>query len=282
MFTKTKIIIGLALAACVGSASAAEPKIAVTDLTYEEKVSEYFRTVSASSKSSVKASVSERESDYSSSSRARINAKSESNYQETEGYYTYIDRGELRTYTADLKGALLKGGGVRLVQAKPYVGRPTDKIYDIIARIKQGYYPGADYVLFGTVSNIAFRHETMPLAMGNSTTANLTLDLVADFSLINTRTYEIKAAFSASGSGQDTKILSRPGDRVVLNRGKVMQETSRSLADAAYGELMSQFGVPRAGNRSSSTSRTTSSNVTITTESNSMQEQRNEPVMIYK
>jgi hypothetical protein len=283
MFKKTQIIIGLTLAACFGSANAAEPKIAVTDLTYEEKVSEYFRTVSASSKSSVKASVSERESDYSSSSRARLNAKSESNYYEAEGYYTYIDRGELRTYTADLKGALLKGGGVRLVQAKPYVGRPTDKIYDIISRIKQGYYPGADYVLFGTVSNIAFRQETMPLAMGSSTTANLTLDLVADFSLINTRTYEIKAAFSASGSGQDTKILTRPGDRVVLNRGKVMQETSRSLADAAYGELMAQFGVPRVGNRSTSSSRTTSSSVTITTDSNSMQQdQRNEPVMIYK
>ncbi len=282
MFKKTQLVLGFALAACFGTAVAAEPKIAVTDLTYEEKVSEYFRTVSASSKTSVKASASERESDFSSSSRARINAKSESNYYESEGYYTYIDRGELRTYTADLKGALLKGGGVRLVQARPYVGKPTDKIYDIIGRIKQGFYPGADYVLFGTVSNIAFRQETMPLAMGTSTTANLTLDLVADFSLINTKTYEIKAAFSASGSGQDTKILSRPGDRVVLNRGKVMQETSRSLADAAYAELMAQFGVPRTGNRSSSVSRTTSSSVTVTTESNTMQDQKNEPVMIYK
>ena len=100
-------------------------------------------------------------------------------------------------------------------------------------------------MLFGTVSNIAFRQETMPLAMGSSTTANLTLDLVADFSLINTRTYEIKAAFSASGSGQDTKILTRPGDRVVLNRGKVISETSKSLADSAYAELMTQFGAPR-------------------------------------
>lgn len=286
MLKKTQFIlaqlgIGLALAACFGSAQAAEQKIAVTDLTYEEKVSEYFRSVSASSKTSVKASGSEQENDYGSSSRGRFSAKSETSYHEEEGIYTYIDRGELRTYTADLKGALLKGGGVRLVQARPYVGKPTDKIYDIISRIKQGFYPGADYVLFGTVSNIAFRQETMPLAMGTSTTANLTLDLVADFSLINTRTYEIKAAFSASGSGQDTKILSRPGDRVVLNRGKVMQETSRSLADAAYGELMAQFGVPH-GNRAATISRSSTTNVTISRDTTSSQEQRNEPVMIYK
>ncbi len=283
MFKKAQFVIGLALAACFGTAIAAEPKIAVTDLTYEEKVSEYFRVVSASSKSSVKASASERENDYGSSSRARLSAKSESNYYEAEGVYTYIDRGELRTYTADLKGALLKGGGVRLVQARPYVGKPTDKIYDIISRIKQGLYPGADYVLFGTVSNIAFRQESMPLAMGSSVTANLTLDLVADFSLINTRTYEIKAAFSASGSGQDTKILSRPGDRVVLNRGKVIQETSRSLADAAYDELMAQFGLPRHGRSSTTTtSRTSSTSVTISNDGRPAPQQGNEPVMIYK
>lgn len=100
-------------------------------------------------------------------------------------------------------------------------------------------------MLFGTVSSIDFRVERMPLAMGNSTTATLTLDLVVDFSLINTRTYEVKAAFSAAGTGQDTKILSRPGDRVVLNRGKVIADTSRSLAEAAYAELTTQLGVPR-------------------------------------
>lgn len=236
----------LAFAASHGAAHASgEPTIAVTDLTYEEKVSQYFRVVSASSRSSIDASASERETDHSYAARSRVRGQSESSYREEEGVYTYIDRGELRTYTADLKGALLKSGQIRLVQARPYVGKPTERIYDIIARIKQGFYPGADYVLFGSVSNIAFRQEAMPLAMGSSTTANLTLDLVADFSLINTRTYEVKTAFSASGSGQDTKIVSRAGDRVVLNRGKVMQETSRSLAENAYVEMMTQLGFGR-------------------------------------
>lgn len=234
----------MALFAVAAVAMAADPKIAVTDLTYQEKVSEYFRFVSASSKSSVKARESERETPHTYSGRSSINAQAESSYTEAEGVYSYIDRGELRTYTADLKGALLKGGGVRLVQAKPYTGKPTEQIYDIIARIKQGYYPGADYVLFGTVSSIQFRQEANRLTMGQSFTAVLSLDLVADFSLINTRTYEVKAAFSATGSGQDTKILTQVGDRVAFNRGKVIAETSRTLADAAYMELMTQLGMP--------------------------------------
>ncbi|HEY4541218.1 MAG TPA: hypothetical protein VIG66_02465 [Noviherbaspirillum sp.] len=247
----TTLIKSAAALAFIGAAGAAAaqtmPKIAVTDLTYEEKVSEYFRVVAAHSKGSVKADSRERETLNSYSSRDRVDAKHESSYFEAEGTYSYIERGELRTYTADLKGAMLKGGGVRLTQAKPYNGKPTEQIYDIIARIKKGYYPGADYVLFGTLSNVEFRQESMQLPGAAGYTAQLALDLVADFSLINTKTYEVKAAFSAMGSGKDVKILTRPGDRVAFNRSKVIQETSRTLAQEAYAELMSQFGVPRTG-----------------------------------
>ncbi|MBR7794364.1 hypothetical protein KDM87_17345 [Undibacterium sp. FT147W] len=276
MLNMKKILAGVFCSAAACSALAAEPKIAVTDLTYEEKVSEYFHVVSASSKSSVKGSYSERETDRSYSQRGKIDAKSESNYYEAEGFYTYIDRGELKTYTADLKGAMIKGGGVHLIQARPYVGKPMEKIYDIIGRIKQGMYPGADYVLFGTVSNIQFRQESNQLQYGNSMTASLSLDLVADFSLINTKTYEVKAAFSASGSGVDTKIISRAGDRVVFNRGKVIQETSRSLADAAYNELMVQFGLPRGANRPAN------SNVNGQPVVPAVPVQNTEPVTVYR
>lgn len=253
----TTVLRGMAAALLTGicAFAAAQPKIAVTDLTYQEKVSEYFRVVAAHSKGSVKGSSRERETRTTYSARDSIDAQHESSYFEAEGVYSYIERGELRTYTADLKGALLKGGGVRLMQAKPYNGKPTEQIYDIIDRIKKGHYPGADYVLFGTVSNVEFREDAMQLPGAAGYTATLALDLVADFSLINTKTYEVKAAFSAMGRGSDVKILTRPGDRVSFNRSKVIQETSRSLADEAYAELMAQFGSARAGAIGTSTTR---------------------------
>ena len=40
------------------------------------------------------------------------------------------------------------------------------------------------------------------------------------------------------------KVVSRPGDRATFSRPKVIAEASKSLAEAAYGELMSQFGLP--------------------------------------
>ncbi|MGL6203661.1 MAG: hypothetical protein ACRC2X_05050, partial [Giesbergeria sp.] len=75
-----------------------------------------------------------------------------------------------------------------------------------------------------------------------SATRQYGLQLLADFSLINTKTYEIKAAFSAQGAGNDTKILSVRGDIAPPNRAKVLKETSVSLAQDVYQQLTQQLG----------------------------------------
>ena len=51
----------------LAASAAPPPKVAVTDLAYEERVSEYFRVVAATEKSSLRASgrESERETDFS-------------------------------------------------------------------------------------------------------------------------------------------------------------------------------------------------------------------------
>jgi hypothetical protein len=225
---------------------AGPPRVAVTDLTYEEKVSEYFRVVAASEKSSLKASgrESERETDSSYSARrsGKVDARSESKYFEAEGTYTYIDRGELHKFTADIKGEMVKSRCCQVMQGKPYTEtKNTEKIYDIIDRIKKGYYPGAEFVLFGTISSIQFRQEANPVMNTNTVSHTLSLELVADFSLINTKTYQVRAAFSAMGEGQDVKLLSSAGGRVVLNRGKVVSETSKSLGADVIRQMQEQL-----------------------------------------
>lgn len=227
-----------------GAAYADAPKIAVTDLAYEEKVSQYFHVVAASEKSSIRASESrrERDSDYSSSAsgRSSVSGKHESNYFEAEGTYTYIDRGELRKFNADIKGEMLKSGIYRVMEAKPYTAKNTEKLYDVINRIKQGMYPGADYVLFGSVNSMEWRNEANPVQGTGKYTQTMSLELVAEFSLINTRTYEVKAAFSAMGEGQDVKFLT--GNNVVVpNRGKVVSEVSKSLGADVARQLEEQF-----------------------------------------
>lgn len=220
-------------------------KVAVTDLAYEERVQEYFRSIRATEKSSLRASAreSERDSEHSYSRRASgsLNARSESTYSYDEGVYSYIERGELRKFTADIKGEIVKSGYFKVVQGKPFTAKNTEKLYDVIARIKQGMYPGADYVLFGSVNNIQFRQEANPIDHTDTVSHTLSLELVGEFSLISTRTYEVKAAFSAMGEGSDVKLMSSRGGRLVLNRGKVVSEVSKSLGEDVIRQMEEQL-----------------------------------------
>jgi len=238
------------------------PKVAVTDLAYQQRVSEHFEVVDASAKSHVQAG------------RHSLVTHSEEQYTGISGSHTRIDQGELRHFTADLKGAIIKGGGVTLIQGKvfddggpqpskaeqllPLVkgGKATKPVRqpdvnDIIARIKKGDFKGADHVLFGSLSSIEFQQDVAPLQGTTSLTAQYNLNLSADFNLIDTRTLEVRAAFTAIGSGNDTKIVSNRGDIANPNRARVIRDASRSLADDAYAQLLEQFGLsqPAMGRR---------------------------------
>lgn len=254
---KTIPFLGALLAAFVAAGPAMAqrtPSVAVSDLAYSERVREYFEVAQLRTQASMQAN------------RHSMAAQQSGELTYAAGSYSYIEQGELRNFTADIKGALLKGGGVKLVQSRAFDGgapqsskaeqvlhqmqtgkapaKPVRQpsVHDIVSRIKKGEFAGADYVLFGTVSSIEFRNELSPLQGTTSASYLFSLDLVSDFSLINTRTYEITAAFSAQGAGQDVKLISNRGDVVAPNRGKVIRTTSQTLADSVYSQLVEQLG----------------------------------------
>lgn len=241
--------------AVAGSALAQQgaPRIAVTDLAYTQAVAQYFEAATY------------REQGQLNANRHSISASHQSSGTYVAGTYSYLEQRELGSFTNDIKGALLKGTAFRLVQGKGFdAGNPQPtkaeqalnqiqtgkmakpvrqpEVKDIIARIKKGEFNGADYVLFGTLSSIEFRDQFSPLQGSTSATMQYGLDLLADFSLIHTKTHEIKASFSAQGAGNDTKILSNRGDVMPPNRAKVMRETSQTLALSVYEQLASQLG----------------------------------------
>lgn len=252
--TFTSVLSALLLSMGLYGAAQAQgvPRIAVTDLAYTQAVSQYFEAASYKESANVQANR------YSASGSYRASGTY------VAGSYSYLEQRELGSFTNDVKGALLKGTGFRLVQGKSFDSgnpQPTKaeqalnqiktgqvarsvrqpEVKDIIARIRKGEFNHADYVLFGTLSSIEFRDQFSPLQGTTSATVQYGLDLLADFSLINTKTYEIKAAFSAQGAGNDTKLLSNRGDILPPNRAKVMRETSQSLAQNVYEQIVSQL-----------------------------------------
>jgi hypothetical protein len=223
--------------------SAEAAKVAVTDLTYSQRVSGYIHIVDYHNTNHVNASS---QSAYSGnmyggggSAQSHVSGGSSTDYFELEHSYTYIEYGELRKFVADIKGEMIKSRSFQLVQAKPVTNDKTESIYDIIDRIKKGYYPNADYVLFGTVSDINFADNYYQAANSNVNTNTFNLTLIAEFSLINTKTYEVIAAFSATGEGNDTKIIS-PGTHSTPNRARVVSDVSKSLGIDVIHQLDEQ------------------------------------------
>ena len=219
--------IGIMALACAFSAQAA-PKIAVTDLAYQERVEEYIHTVSA--QSNYQAGI--------------YHASGSSSYNEVEATSSYIEQGELRKFSGDIKGEILKSGMFQLIQGTPHTAQSSEDVFDVIKRIKAGHYKGADYVLFGTLSDIDFTRDITALANTDSYSAILGLSLVADFSLINTRTFEITSAFTAMGDGQDTKLVNGQDVKVSLNRPRVVRDVSKSLGEDVARQLSEQLGGP--------------------------------------
>ncbi len=72
----------------------------------------------------------------------------------TKAAPSYIEQNELRKFSGDIKGEILKSRQFQLVQGTPYTAEAKADVYDVIKRIKAGNFKGADYVLFGTLSDI--------------------------------------------------------------------------------------------------------------------------------
>lgn len=214
----------IALACAVGAQAA--PKIAVTDLGYEASVDQYVHVISARDN---------QQQDY-------YGASGSSSYDEYTTQNSYLEQAEIRRFSGDIKGQMLKTGMFQLIQGTPYTASAKSDVYDVIKRIKAGHFKGADYVLFGTLSDIDFTQDMNELANTDSYSAVLALTLVADFSLINTKTYEITSAFTAMGEAQDTKLVNDRDIHVSLNRPRVVREVSRSLGEDVARQLSEQLG----------------------------------------
>lgn len=232
----------------------AQPRIAVTDLAYTQEVAQYFEVAKIKEQASLSANPN------------RVSATYSGEGTYVGGLYSYLEQRELGSFSNDIKGALLKGSTFRLVQGKAFdagAPQPTKaeqvlnqmntgkvatpvrqpQIHDIVARIRKGEFNGAEYVLFGTLTSLQFRDSVTMIQGTRNASYIFSLDLVADFSLISTKTYEIKASFSAQGAGAETKLLSTRGDILPPNRGKVIRETSQSLAANVFEQFAEQLGM---------------------------------------
>lgn len=220
----------------VRSKSQSALRVAVADLAYEQKVSEFFYQYNRSTNTSNN-NFAKNDTD---GHKSGFDNQFSNTETESAGTIVRMERAELRKFTSDIKGELIKSGQFRVTQAKPWLQNESPTVFDVIERIKGGYFPNADLVLFGVINNVDFRVEANHIQGSSSQSRGLYLEMVVEFSLIDTRTNEVVASFTASGEGQEVRLGSA-GDTAGFNRVKVIQEASQDLGRNVAKEILVQY-----------------------------------------
>jgi hypothetical protein len=226
----------------------ASPRIAVTDLSYEDKVREHFVKYDSQSSFSSSNNANGAVGSYAANGQMSHEA---SMHLET-GDVLVIDRGELRKFTADIKGQMIKAG-YTLVQGRPWIKKDTDGLYDVIQRIKDGYFPNADMVLFGSINSVDVRNDRNPIQGSDAVNFSLNVELMVEFSLIDAKTGAVVASFSTTGEGSDSKLVNSAGASVSLSKTRAVQQVSRSLGEQAVRNLLDQYAPASVTTQSNTT-----------------------------
>ena len=170
-----------------------------------------------------------------------VTANSDSNYSKNFGTKRTISYGEIRGINADIKAALLKAG-YKVVQSAPNVAKEKqgDEYFDLRERINRGDFGDAQYVLHGTIVNVDIRSTNDQIAGTSDYAYRLEYSLLADFTLVNTETLEVSAAFNAMGSGQDM-YLGKYNANYVPKINKITKELLVSFGQEAEKKLYEQL-----------------------------------------
>jgi len=243
-------------------ASPPRPKIpnsiAVTDFSVKNEYQDFFYDEKASSKGSfngnsnfgptgggvgqtVEGSITQAQNSVAYTGATTVIANSESSYSRSFGTKRTISYGEIRGINADIKAAILKAG-YKVVQSAPNVAKEKqgDEYFDLRERINRGDFGDAQYVLHGTIINVDIRSTNDQIPGTSDYAYRLEYSLLADFTLVNTETLEVSAAFNAMGSGQDM-YLGKYNAKYVPKINKITKELLVSFGQEAEKKLYEQL-----------------------------------------
>ena len=103
------------------------------------------------------------------------------------------------------------------------------------------------YILLGQVVAITENENINPIKDTDKTTKQYNIDIVADYSLINTTDDSIMASFTAIGHSSDVKILTRGSNEQVQksNIPSLIKSASKDLASDVLQQLEEQLKISR-------------------------------------
>ncbi len=173
----------------------------------------------------------------------------ESNYVKTYGDKLKIQYTELLGMSGEVRSELIKSG-FKLIQTKPNVAKPgqTDSFFDVVTRIKNGEFAGAQYVLFGVIASMETRSNREKLDNTDSFMNQYDMNMTVDYSLIDTKTLQARSAFTVTASGNDNRIDNGRSGTYTPSSAKIMSAASKSLGEEVVVKLADQGFIDRPSN----------------------------------
>lgn len=140
-----------------------------------------------------------------------------------------------------LKGILLRQGGYRLVPPLKTINHNPTNLSAINKAITDNAFPESDFIMLGIINYANIKTVTTSDAATRTKTSTMSLDIVGEFSLVNTATQKVDVYFTVMGTGSDTKTLNIASDSIPLNKIKIVTDASNALANAVSQELEIQL-----------------------------------------
>lgn len=181
----------------------------------------------------------------------RLSASYDRKYSKKYGTQTKIEYGEMRGLSGAVRSVLIKAG-YTVIQGKPAQSKPDegDEFFDIARRIKAGDFGKAQYVLYGTLGEISPMSGREKIQGTDTYMLTSSMDIVVDYSVIDTKSMEVVASFTAHGSGSDNRMVSNDSTYTPSN-AKIIRQIAASLAEEVASNLADQefikSSVPPAG-----------------------------------
>jgi hypothetical protein len=112
----------------------------------------------------------------------------------------------------------------------------------VIERIKMKNFKGADYVLFGVLNTVQTGENMVRIERTTTDSHQYFVNIQADFSLIETKTLKVIAAFSSMGNAQQTILSDKEKNDVILvNNSRLMFELSKDFAGDVIKQTISIY-----------------------------------------
>jgi hypothetical protein len=216
--------------------------VAVTDLSIKQDVREFFYDEKLDTKSNLQTSnTAVPVADGRAVQVPNVNAQTEGSYSKQYGTKRIVSYSELRGLNADIKAALLRAG-YKVVQAAPNVARDNedDNFFNLKKRISNGDFHDAEYVLHGTVVSVDSRSMQDPVQGTSDYAYKLENSIIVEFTLVNTETMQVTAAFNAMGIGQDL-YLGKANANYVPNVHRITKDLLSSFSQDSQKKLLDQL-----------------------------------------